>query len=97
MADLGGAGGGIMIRFESYPLKWDERPKKLYQYYVSGRGIFPYDMLRFDSAWPATTDDAHLMFAEHSPGIRSVQIRSYKEPTIERWSSFLWSVGLEKL
>jgi hypothetical protein len=84
-------------RWDAYPLKWDERPKNVYQYYVSGASKFPFDMLRMDNAWPATTNDAMEMTTPYVNTIRSILIRSYKEPTLERWASFGWSVGLEKL
>src|SRR5690606_20481075 len=68
-----------------------------YEYYVTGRGAFPFDMLRFDQAWPATTDDAIGLSRTDNVHIRSIRLMSCKPPTIERWESFGWSVGLEKL
>jgi hypothetical protein len=89
-------------RFDTYPLKSHERPTKIYDYFVSGRGSFPYDMLRYDGAWPATSTDAARMSISIADGdayrkVRSVRLRSYREPTIDRWSSFVWSVGVEDL
>ena len=91
-----------MTRFDVYPLKTHERPAKIYDYFVSGRGSFPYDMLRYDAAWPATSEDAARMGVsiadrEAYRKVRSVRLRSYHEPTIDRWSSFVWSVGVEDL
>ncbi len=85
-------------RFDRYPMKASERPTIMYEYYVSGSGLFPFDMLRFDSCWPATGGDAAYM-ADYmgERKMRSVRMRSYREPTIDRWSSFGWSVGNEKL
>lgn len=85
-------------RFTAYRLDGSERPKTVYEYYVTGRGAFPFDMLRFDSCWPASGEDAakldhDISSREH----RSVKLRSYREPTVDRWSSFVWSVGTEKL
>ena len=71
-------------------------PKTLYTYYVSGKGAFPFDMLRYDTAWPATGEDAPLLGCSNQE-FRSVLMFSFKEPTIDRWSSFGWSVGVEKL
>ena len=75
-----------------------DRPRKMYEYWVSGRGQFPLDMLRYDLAWPATSQDAAAL--DNYTGvrtIRSVKLQSYCEPTIDRWLSFCWSVGTEKL
>jgi hypothetical protein len=78
-----------------------DRPRKFYAYYVTGPGEFPLDMLRHDSCWPATTTDAlKLVYDRHADGVprtRSVQVCSYKEPSIDRWLSFGWSVGTERL
>jgi hypothetical protein len=78
-----------------------ERPRKIYNYYVTGKGDFPLDMLRYDACWPATTTDTLKMeFGTHADGFRrtrSVQVCSYREPTIDRWLSFGWSVGTERL
>jgi len=30
-------------------------------------------------------------------GLRSIKMLSHKQPVIDRWQSFLWSVGTEKL
>lgn len=70
-----------------------------YSYYVTGSGEFPWDMLRYDHAWPATSEDAVKLapFGDAKRERRSIRIRSLSEPTIGRWASFMWSVGLEKL
>lgn len=83
-----------MQRFISIPLPASERPKTFYQYYVTGVGTFPTDMLRHDAAWPASEDDAARLEGHER---RSIGLHSYREPTIARWQSFLWSVGVEKL
>lgn len=91
----------MKARFVSYPLRADERPKKKHTYYVTGSGIFPFDMMRFDSCWPATGEDAAKLewerMGERGRNLRSIRMESYSEPTIARWSSFNWSVGTEKL
>lgn len=90
------------LLYVAHPLQKCERPKILYEYYVTGRGAFPFDMLRFDSCWPATGEDAQKMldgndvFANLGQTV-SIKMHSYKEPTTDRWSSFVWSVGREKL
>ncbi len=89
-------------RWEEHSLMAHDRPRKMYEYYVTGRGTFPYDMLRYDSCWPATGVDASKMDTDFLPPAhrlhsRSIKLRSYKTPTIDRWSSFTWSVGTENL
>lgn len=84
-----------MLRYTERLLHRDERPTSRYEYYVSGRGEFPVDMLRYDSAWPADTDSAVLMMYDKE--VRSVRLYSYKMPTEGRWSSFMWSVGKERM
>jgi hypothetical protein len=48
--------------------------------------------LRYDQCWPI---DAYKI--GEGRDYRSVLMNSYKEPTIDRWSSFWWSVGPEQL
>jgi len=88
-------------RYVSYPMKIDDRPKVVYEYYVTGRGRFPYDMLRYDSCWPADGESAASMAVDFGDPdyreYRSIKLRSYREPTIARWDSFIWSVGRVKL
>ena len=64
------------------------RPNFVYSYYVTGRGDFPYDMLRYDRAWTCNGDNL-----SNSRGLRSFRMRSYIVPTVERWASFGWSVS----
>lgn len=86
--------------------RWKEhtlsvKPSRVYEYFVTGHGTFPFDMLRYDCAWPADSEAAFLM--ECHPGHesfrknRSIKLRSYREPTVDRWASFMWSVGVHKL
>jgi len=88
-------------RWSEYKLHADERPKMRYEYFVSGTGEFPFDMLRYDSCWPATGEDAAkiaLPFGDaNRRKVRSIRLRSYRPPTVARWSSFTWSVGTENL
>ncbi len=83
-------------RFSPDHLASADRPKCIYTYWVTGRGAFPFDMLRYDSAWPADTDSA--LGLDYSPRYgshshRDVKLRSHYPPTTERWSSFGWAVG----
>lgn len=96
--------GIVTERYTEFSLEDKERPRRYFEYYVTGGGIFPFDMLRYDSCWPVGGDDAAMMSADYSPLTprearmpRSIKMRSYREPTIARWSSFNWSVGSEKL
>jgi len=80
----------------------EDRPRILFTYYVTGRLPFPFDMLRYDACWPASGDDAdmldsHYVSREEFRALRSIKMHSYKRPTVERWASFTWSVGREKL
>src|SRR5262245_48517166 len=71
-----------------------DRPKVFYEYHVTGHGTFPMHMLRHDGAWPATGEDAAKIDYDLIAGReRSIKLYSYRKPTIERWSSFGWSVG----
>jgi hypothetical protein len=89
------------LRFDAYKLAAHERPTLMYDYWVTGSGVFPFDMMRHDLCWPATGEDACKLewerIKERGRGLRSLRIRSYRPPTIARWSSFGWSVGTEKL
>lgn len=75
----------------------DEKPKKVYCYWVTGRGRPPYDMLRHDRAWPRTQDDSISCDSQlaHSE-FHSVQLCSYSEPTVARWHSFGWRCSAHK-
>lgn len=84
-------------RYEQHSIGASERPRVMYTYYATGRGRFPFDMLRYDACWPADSEGAHAMHGEYDASQRSIKMHSYRIPTIERWNSFVWSVGLEKL
>ena len=88
----------IKERWTEDRLEAHERPKWLYTYYVTGHGDFPFDMLRHDSCWPVTGEDAaRLFYLDDRMEQRSVKMRSYRMPTVDRWRSFNWSVGTENL
>lgn len=90
-------------RYSKFSLSAHERPLALFNYYVTGRGLFPFDMLRYDSCWPSDSESAAKMsmslgdITTNAKEPRSIQISSFREPTVERWTSFLWSVGKEPL
>lgn len=83
------------MRFTMERITASNRPQHRYTYYVTGYGHFPFDMLRYDSAWPDRQTDAAKL--ERSDKQRSIRLVSYQEPTIGRWASFNWSVGNEEL
>lgn len=88
----------VKSRFNIHPLAASMRPTHRYDFYVTGRGAFPFDMLRYDDCWPASTEDAAMINQDYtSDKNRSIKLHSYHAPTVERWSSFLWAVGSEKL
>lgn len=78
--------------------KSDKVPARyyLYTYWVTGSGMFPTDMLRHDSAWPADPESAEKLGNERFDTKVSVRVRSYMTPTTDRWLSFGWSVSEER-
>ena len=73
--------------------------RKLYihEFQVVGQLTFPVDMLRYDSCFPATSEDA-VKIAPHfeREGTEEIHLVSYSEkswvPTQARWISFGWKV-----
>lgn len=88
-------------RWKEHHFMADQRPRTIYDYYVTGHGPFPIDMLRHDGAWPSTGEDAAKIEWTFTDSGRmktkSIKLRSYRKPTIDRWSSFNWSVGVDNL
>lgn len=66
---------------------------KIYEYTVEGRGDFPFDMLRYDCAWPAIGDSAAYLIVDQEERrmVRKIRLRSIQRPTEGRWSSFGWT------
>jgi hypothetical protein len=63
--------------------------------------LFPVDMLRYDSAWPARQEDATAiagLLDRRNRRIEPVKIRlkmldySGDGPTVGRWASYRWTV-----
>lgn len=80
---------------------------KLYTYRVRGRWGFPFDMLRYDQAFPTSDGAAALSavtrgenrdFDDSNPNdtgkLRTIEIElnGYTRPTGDRWASFGWYV-----
>ena len=85
------------LRYTEHRLAPGTAPRTRYEYIVTGRGSFPLDMLRHDACWPMSSSDVAKLDAGAGREPRSIAIRSYSAPTIERWKSFGWSPGVEKL
>ncbi len=73
---------------------------KYHRFEVEGQGAFPVDMLRYDSCWPDSTDDALKISAHRADGKECVERRRVTLVTVERlncvvdgrWQSFNWRV-----
>ena len=74
------------------------KPDKLYQrtFAVRGSGPFPFDMLRYDHAWPADEQASIIIDADSISSKRVVRLRMATPtdhgPTARRWLSFGWTV-----
>ncbi len=80
-------------RFNEQPIERSRRPATQYDFWATGFGVFPVDMLRYDACWPSSTDDALRMVIEHGEFRRSIHLRSFTPPTPDRWLSFGWSLS----
>lgn len=77
---------------------------KSWRFRVTGRGVFPDDMLRYDRATfinEEYANEAAIGFRELIRIGRYNEIRSFilsapNPPTIGRWNSFGWNVETEK-
>lgn len=67
---------------------------KLIHFKVTGRGAFPFDMLRYDSCFPATSADAAALDAVdyHTRTVELV-LALPRMATFARWASFGWTVS----
>lgn len=68
---------------------------KVITYKVRGGFNFPLDMLRYDGAYPNTSDDVRkIMESLNLKGETSkeITIGGTTPPTIARWASFGWKV-----
>lgn len=66
----------------------------VWHYKVTGRGRFPADMLRYDTAWPMEPQKCVFYPPDLVRGLpeRTVEISGMCAPTEGRWASFGWSV-----
>ena len=78
-----------------------KKSKDMYvtDFYVTGKGEFPLDMLRYDCCYPYSGEDAAKFRTpdtlEEYKALRTVRLVScsYSGPTADRWSSFGWSAS----
>ncbi len=65
---------------------------KIYEFTVEGYG-FPFDMLRYNRAWPAHEDETYQL-GPHYPQRNKITmvIHSLDFPAINRWESFGFKV-----
>lgn len=74
------------------------KPIQGYEFVVTGRHEFPWDMLRYDRCWPAGEDQitemAPYFRGERYRQMRQVKLRGLNEPTDGRWESFGWIVSI---
>lgn len=75
---------------------------------VTGKGVFPADMLRHDQCWPADTTSAQFITSpNHEPvhggreQLRTVFLRTHSSwgtfgVSPARWASFGWGVRIER-
>lgn len=85
----------VMTReFRAEVLTPAERPPVFFIYYATGGSEFPFDMLRFDQSWPATTQDVVDM--TKPVGRRTVCLHSNQEPNAKRWESFNWRISADR-
>lgn len=74
--------------------------KYLHEATFKGRGYFPVDMLRYDSCWPATQEDAsHLVIDIRVKDDTVITVRRWSDKrgsaeawTPKRWESFGWKL-----
>jgi hypothetical protein len=67
---------------------------RVYRYYVSGSGLFPFKQLFRDQAWPASEHDADLIeLACPTQAPRQIIcLASYAHPKPELWAREKWPV-----
>lgn len=73
---------------------------RYYEFIVSGQGAFPFDMLRYDAAYPAGAEGvAAISMVSGAHGVRvigdiNVRLATMVRPPCEvRWASFGWKVS----
>ncbi len=69
------------------------------EYEVTGRGSFPFDMLRYDRSFPAQQSDSGKMDDTDERTVRLITDRTLQESisqrqSEQRWASFGWKVNI---
>ena len=62
---------------------------------VEGKGVFPFDMLRYDKCYPVFESEATMMRHDSFPYDRKSQVTlktKNDSVTPRRWQSFLWNI-----
>lgn len=65
---------------------------KVVNFEVSGRGRFPFDMLRYDRCWP-TKEFEISKLGGYLAETTTISMAGYSQPTVDRWKSFGWLVS----
>lgn len=65
---------------------------KKHRFVVVGKGRFPFDMLRYDRAYPVTTTAAMFLDQADEDHPRYIELESPESPSDPRWLSFGWTV-----
>lgn len=74
---------------------------RTFHFTVEGSGTFPFDMLRYDQAYPASESESAKLDWNGQPGLRQVKLATTYHPrerdlrhivTPDRWQSFGWRV-----
>ena len=66
-----------------------------YEYTVRGKFSFPFDMLRYDHAWPRY--EREIFALADTPDTREIQLVSINMPNVDRWRSFGWIVSEQRM
>jgi hypothetical protein len=74
----------------------------LYKFKVSGRTMFPLDMLRHDQCWPANREDVETIRAKtatiNGTARSAILLTCADGNTPARWTNFGWACGeLERI
>jgi hypothetical protein len=65
---------------------------KTFEYEVSGDGKFPFDMLRYGCAWPASEQESYKIDGRAARTVRLKGLSNPKGAISQRWASFGWLV-----
>ena len=71
-----------------------------WHYTVVGQGQFPFDMLRYDQAWPEDAGHSMTERRYEDPATRlprEQKLIGLATPTVDRWASFGWFVKADTI